>query len=57
MVMKVEHEGLDGHQCENCGFKFEKEEHAKKCETACTTQGVCSNEIAKYTLKETKEEG
>jgi len=44
----VQKEGKALYQCEECGFKYEDKEWAKKCEVWCREHKSCNLEIIKH---------
>ncbi len=51
MVNKVKKEGRELYQCGACGFHYEDETMAKRCEEWCTKNNSCNLEIIKDSLE------
>lgn len=51
MVVKEEFEGNKAFKCEECGFHYEKEKAAEKCEEHCRDYDACDTEIVENALE------
>ena len=51
MVVKEKFEGQESFRCEECGFHFEEEDTAERCENYCRKKGMCNSEITKKALE------
>ncbi|HZX12740.1 MAG TPA: hypothetical protein VFE88_04775 [Candidatus Nanoarchaeia archaeon] len=51
MVKKETQNNNTLYLCESCGFGYEKEKTAKKCENYCKTHNACSLEIITKAIK------
>lgn len=51
MVKKIKKEELILYQCGECGFHYENEEIAEKCEAWCKKHRSCNIEIIKEAME------
>ena len=51
VVKKENYQGRTIYLCEACGFGYEKQKTAKKCEGYCRTHNACSLEIITKAIK------
>lgn len=51
-MVKVTGNNQNLYQCEECGFKYEKEELAKQCEAWCKETKSCNLEIIKHAVED-----
>ncbi|MEK7658560.1 MAG: hypothetical protein AAB352_01710 [Patescibacteria group bacterium] len=55
MVKIIIKENKKLHQCEECGFAYEDEGWAEKCEAWCKERHTCNTEIIKQSEENKKE--
>ncbi|MBI2044257.1 hypothetical protein HYT24_02740 [Candidatus Pacearchaeota archaeon] len=51
MVKEINHKGKKYFQCGICGFYYNAEDLAQKCEDFCKKHNSCSLEITKHSVK------
>lgn len=51
MVKLIKEKNKKFYTCGECGFKYEDEKWAKKCENWCKKYKSCNLEIIKYAIK------
>ncbi len=51
MVRRLNKEGKEYFQCEECSFVYEDKELAEKCEAWCKEKHSCNIEITKHAVK------
>ncbi len=51
MVKIIKKEGGELYQCSGCGFHYEDEATAKRCEEWCTKNQSCNLEIIQHSLE------
>ncbi len=54
MVKPVTQDNHNLYQCEACGFHYEDEAQAEKCEAWCTAHQSCNIEITKAAIENKK---
>ena len=52
MVKIIENENTKLYQCEECGFKYEEQAWAEKCQAWCAEHKSCNLEIIEHAVKE-----
>jgi len=48
MIKAIKQNGKELYQCEECGFRYESREMAKKCEAWCREHHSCNIEITAH---------
>jgi len=56
MVKIIQQENKQIYQCEECGFRYEEQSWAEKCEAWCKEHQSCNIEITSYGIPP-KQEG
>ena len=56
MVKVIDENNKTLYQCEECGFRYEEQARAEKCEAWCKEHQSCNIEITSHGIPPTQEE-